>query len=97
MRGHEEEFGNLTVGDQSLIRTAALLALKCGMQSAVVRGESPAKAYRTYEFTFANGKPIFTLSEASRIMEKAFEEIFGPNTIEYPDQFRRSERLQNLK
>jgi hypothetical protein len=52
MRGHEEEFGNLTVGDQSLIRTAALLALKCEeMQSAVVRGESPAKAYRTYELT----------------------------------------------
>jgi len=44
--------------------------------------KSPAKAYRTYQLTFENGEPIFTLSEASRIMEKAFEEIFGPNTIE---------------
>ena len=43
---------------------------------------SPAKAYRTYKLIFENGEPIFTLSEASRIMEKAFEEIFGPNTIE---------------
>jgi hypothetical protein len=44
--------------------------------------KSPAKAYRKYLLTFENGEPIFTLSEASRIMEKAFEEIFGPNTIE---------------
>ena len=44
--------------------------------------KSPAQAHRTYELSFENGEPIFTLSEASRIMEKAFEEIFGPNTIE---------------
>ncbi len=44
--------------------------------------KSPAKAYRTYQLTFENGEPIFTLSEASRIMEKAFEEIFGSSRIE---------------
>jgi hypothetical protein len=44
--------------------------------------KSPAKAYRTYELTFENGEPIFTLSEASRIMEKVFEEIFGSSRIE---------------
>ena len=44
--------------------------------------KSPAKAYRTYELSFENGEPIFTLSEASRIMEKAFEEIFGSSTLE---------------
>jgi hypothetical protein len=44
--------------------------------------KSPAKAYRTYQLTFENGEPIFTLSEVSRIMEKAFEEIFGTSRIE---------------
>ena len=43
---------------------------------------SPAKAYRTYELTFENGEPIFTLSEASRMLEKVFAEIFGAGTNE---------------
>jgi hypothetical protein len=34
--------------------------------------KSPTKAYRTYQLTFENGEPIFTLSEADRILEKAF-------------------------
>jgi hypothetical protein len=38
--------------------------------------KSPAKAYRTYELTFENGEPVFTLSEADRILEAAF----GKNT-----------------
>jgi hypothetical protein len=37
--------------------------------------KSPQKAYRTYQLTFKNGEPIFTLSEASRILEEVFEEI----------------------
>jgi hypothetical protein len=44
--------------------------------------KSPLKAYRTYQLTFDNGEPIFTLSEASRIMEEVFQEIFGPGRIE---------------
>jgi hypothetical protein len=44
--------------------------------------KSPAKAYRTYQLTFENGERIFTLSEASRILEKVFEEIFGSSRIE---------------
>jgi hypothetical protein len=44
--------------------------------------KSPAQAHRTYELSFENGEPIFTLSEASRIAEKAFEEIFGSGTNE---------------
>jgi hypothetical protein len=44
--------------------------------------KSPAKAHRTYELTFENGEPIFTLSEVSRLMEGAFEEIFGSGEIE---------------
>jgi hypothetical protein len=44
--------------------------------------KSAAKSYRTYQLTFENGEPVFTLSEASRIVEKAFEEIFGPSRIE---------------
>jgi hypothetical protein len=43
---------------------------------------SPQKAYRTYQLTFENGEPIFTLSEADRIMEKVFEEVFGPGSKE---------------
>src|SRR5260370_14449680 len=46
--------------------------------------KSPAKACRTYQLTFENGELIFTLSEASRLMEKAFEEIFGPSRIDCP-------------
>jgi hypothetical protein len=30
--------------------------------------KSPQKAYRTYQLTFENGEPIFTLSEADRIL-----------------------------
>ena len=37
---------------------------------------SPQKAYRTYLLTFTNGEPIFTLSEADRILEGVFEGIF---------------------
>jgi hypothetical protein len=44
--------------------------------------KSPQKAYRTYQLTFENGEPIFTLSEADRILEKVFEEIFGPGSKE---------------
>jgi hypothetical protein len=44
--------------------------------------KSPAQAHRTYELSFENGEPIFTLSEISRIMEDAFEEIFGSGEIE---------------
>ena len=43
--------------------------------------KSPAKAYRTYELTFDNGEPVFTLSEVDRILEDVFEEIFGPSTL----------------
>ena len=32
---------------------------------------SSQKAYRTYLLTFKNGDPIFTLSEADRILEEA--------------------------
>jgi hypothetical protein len=42
--------------------------------------KSPAKAYRTYQLTFENGEPVFTLSEVDRILEKVFEEIFDPGT-----------------
>ena len=44
--------------------------------------KSPQKAYRTYQLKFQNGERVFTLSEASRILEEVFEEIFGPSTIE---------------
>jgi hypothetical protein len=43
--------------------------------------KSPAKAYRTYELTFENGEPIFTLSEVSQIMEEAMKEEFGPDRM----------------
>ena len=45
--------------------------------------KSPAQAHRTYELSFENGEPIFTLSEISRIVEDAFEEMFGSGEIEY--------------
>jgi hypothetical protein len=44
--------------------------------------KSPHKAYRTYQLTFENGEPIFTLSDIDRILEEAFEEIFGSSTLE---------------
>jgi hypothetical protein len=43
---------------------------------------SSQKAYRTYFLTFESGEPVFTLSEADRIVEQVFEEIFGPSTLE---------------
>jgi hypothetical protein len=43
---------------------------------------SPQKAFRTYQLTFENGEPVFTLSEADRILEEVFEEVFGPSAIE---------------
>jgi hypothetical protein len=44
--------------------------------------KSPQKAFRTYQLTFDNGEPVFTLSEVDRILEDVFEEIFGPSTLE---------------
>ena len=44
--------------------------------------KSPQKAFRTYQLSFQNGEPVFTLSEVDRILEEAFEEIFGPSTLE---------------
>ncbi len=44
--------------------------------------KSPQKAYRTYRLKFENGEPVFTLSEADRILEKVFDEIFGPSSID---------------
>ena len=44
--------------------------------------KSPQKAYRTYQLKFENGEPVFTLSEADRILEKVFDEIFGPSSID---------------
>jgi hypothetical protein len=44
--------------------------------------KSPQKAYRTYQLTFENGEPIFTLSDIDRILEETFEEIFGSSTLE---------------
>jgi hypothetical protein len=43
---------------------------------------SPQKAFRTYQLTFENGEPVFTLNEVDRILEKVFEDIFGGGTIE---------------
>jgi hypothetical protein len=43
---------------------------------------SPQKAFRTYQLTFENGEPVFRLSEADRILEEVFEEVFGPSAIE---------------
>jgi hypothetical protein len=40
---------------------------------------SPQKAFRTYQLTFENGEPIFTLSKADRILE---EVLARPSTIE---------------
>ena len=44
--------------------------------------KAPQKAFRTYQLSFQNGEPVFTLSEVDRILEEAFEEIFGPSTLE---------------
>jgi hypothetical protein len=44
--------------------------------------KSPQKAYRTYQLTFENGEPIFTLSEVDRMLEEVFEEIFDPGSNE---------------
>ena len=43
---------------------------------------SSQKAYRTYPLTFKNGEPIFTLSEADRILEGVFEGIFDRGEVE---------------
>jgi hypothetical protein len=42
--------------------------------------KSPAQAHRTYDLSFENGEPVFTLSEADRILEEIFEEMFGPRS-----------------
>ena len=44
--------------------------------------KSPQKAYRTYQLTFENGEPVFTLSDIDRILEETFEEIFGSSPLE---------------
>jgi hypothetical protein len=44
--------------------------------------KSPAKAFRTYQLTFENGEPVFTLSEVDRMLEEVFEGIFRPSEIE---------------
>jgi len=44
--------------------------------------KSPQKAFRTYQLSFENGEPIFTLSEVDRILEEVFEEIFGADSNE---------------
>jgi len=44
--------------------------------------KSPAKAYRTYQLTFENGEPIFTLSEASRMLEEIYAEILDQKSNE---------------
>ena len=44
--------------------------------------KSPQKAFRTYQLTFENGEPVLRLSEADRILEEVFEEVFGPSAIE---------------
>jgi hypothetical protein len=44
--------------------------------------KSSQKAFRTYQLTFENGEPVFTLSEVDRMLEEVFEEIFRPGTIE---------------
>jgi hypothetical protein len=41
---------------------------------------SPQKALRAYQLTFENSEPVFTLSEADRILEEVFEEMFGPRS-----------------
>ena len=43
--------------------------------------KSPAKAYRTYQLSFEDGEPVFTLSEVDRILEAAFEDISDPGKI----------------
>ena len=44
--------------------------------------KSPQKAFRTYQLSFENGEPIFTLSEVDRILEKVLEDVFGRGTNE---------------
>jgi hypothetical protein len=44
--------------------------------------KSPQKAFRTYQLTFDNDEPVFTLGGADRILEKVFAEIFGAGTNE---------------
>jgi hypothetical protein len=42
--------------------------------------KSPQKAFRTHQLSFENGEPVFTLSEADRILEEVFEEMFRPRS-----------------
>ncbi len=44
--------------------------------------KSSQKTFRTYELSFKNGEPIFTLSEVDRILEEVLEETFRPGAIE---------------
>ena len=44
--------------------------------------KSPTKAYRTYRLSFENGEPVFTLSEADRILEGVFEGMFDRGEVE---------------
>jgi hypothetical protein len=44
--------------------------------------KSTGKAYRTYELSFENGEPVFTLSEADRILEGVFGGMFDRGEVE---------------
>jgi hypothetical protein len=35
--------------------------------------KSPQKAFSTYQLTFENGEPVFTLSEVDRILEEVLK------------------------
>ena len=44
--------------------------------------KSSQKAYRTYQLSFENGEPIFTLSDVDRMLEEIFEQIFCADTTD---------------
>jgi hypothetical protein len=50
--------------------------------------KSPHKAYRTYQLSFENGEPVFTLSEIDRIFDEVLEKMFGPSAVEITSQRR---------
>jgi len=54
----------------------------CAVRAISKPIKSPQKAFRTYQLSFQNGEPVFTLSDIDRILEEAFEEIFGSGTNE---------------
>jgi hypothetical protein len=40
--------------------------------------KAPQKLYRTYQLTFENGEPVFTLSEFDQMYGAIFEEMLAP-------------------